>query len=163
MCTVNIILSQKCLFLHTLHLLYFNLHSLLLLAFYYYGYNFYVRKSNAWATVLSFPLNWNMWIYSTRRKTAAGGRRPDFRFRLVAWSWPVLKQHGQKVTACLGHNHRKASRAKRDTYPNIPQLPFHPLGALQLNFSWRWRHYDTIRSGPLLECCTIEPMRQVKF
>lgn len=49
--------------------------------------------------------------------------------------WPILKQHGQRVTLCLGHNHRKMSRAKRDTYPNIPQLPFHPLGALQFDFT----------------------------
>lgn len=49
-------------------------------------------------------------------------------------SWPLPKQRGWRVTVCLGHHHRKMSGAKRDTYPNAPPLPFHPLGALQIDF-----------------------------
>lgn len=50
-------------------------------------------------------------------------------------SWPLLKQQGWRVTVCLGHHHRKMSRAKRDTYPTTLPLPSHPLGALNIDFT----------------------------
>lgn len=34
-------------------------------------------------------------------------------------SWPVLQQHGWRVTVCLGHHHRAMSRAERDTYLHL--------------------------------------------
>lgn len=78
-------------------------------------------------------------------------------------SWPILKEHGWRVTVCLGHNHRKMSRAKRDTYPNIPQLPYHPVGALQIDFTLKVKApwYNQVK--PTSACCTIEQICQVKF
>lgn len=78
-------------------------------------------------------------------------------------SWPILKEHGWRATVCLGHNHREMSRAKRDTYPNIPQLPYHPVGALQIDFTLKVKapRYNQVK--PTSACCTIEQIRQVKF
>lgn len=77
-------------------------------------------------------------------------------------SWPILKEHGWRATVCLGHNHREMSRAKRDTYPNIPQLPYHPVGALQIDFTLKVKapRYNQVKPSA---CCTIEQIRQVKF
>lgn len=50
-------------------------------------------------------------------------------------SRPILKQHERRVKWWLGHNHKKMSRAKRDTFPNIPQLPLHSRAALPIDFT----------------------------